>query len=77
MDKAWDVKDLEARLLAQGLPAVEGLAKIAAIQVLAWVKDSAVVAAKDAPLLALVPVVVDALSPALMAEIDKIDGKVG
>lgn len=38
--KAWDVKDLEAKLKAAGMPHVEGMAKAAATSLFDWIEES-------------------------------------
>lgn len=76
MEKAFDLKALEAELKAQGLPAIEGLAELVAKAVAKWVKDSAPLLGQ--PLAALlIPLAVDALLPELLKEINKIDGVEG
>lgn len=76
MTQAFDLKDLEARLKAQGMPALEGLAEIVAKEVFAWTEEScaihsnAIVKAIGAPAIAM-------LKPFAMNYIDKIDGQPG
>lgn len=72
MEKAFDLKNLEDRLKAKGLVAVEGLAKIIASEVLDWCSESCLVdenvfvKAVGAPAVAL-------LRPIVMSAVDKID----
>lgn len=76
MEKAFDLKDLEARLKAKGLVAVEGLAEIVAGETLDWASEScaihpnALVKAIGVPAVAM-------LRPLAMGAIDKIDGQEG
>lgn len=77
MEKAFDVKALEERLKAKGLVVVEDLAKVVVVEVLEWVKESALLEAKDKPLLGLVSPIIEAVKPAIMEQVDKIDGQVG
>lgn len=76
MQKAFDVSDLEARLKAQGLPAIEGLAKIVSNELFGWLSDSFAVI--ENPLLkAIGPAAILVLKPLADGAIDKIDGKEG
>ncbi len=74
MEKAFDKKDLVAKLEAKGLPVVEDLAKMVVESVLDWVSESVVVSEGKYDDFAL-PVIL-ALKPFIMKELDKIDGKV-
>ncbi len=38
--KPWDLKDLEQKLVAAGMPAVEGCARAAVESVFAWIEES-------------------------------------
>ena len=75
MEKAFDLNDLVVKLKANGLPVVEATAKVVVEQVLGWVQESVVLSPNkyDDFALAILPMV----KPFVMAEIDKIDGKVG
>lgn len=76
MEKPFDFGDLEARLKKSGLPAIEGVAELAAKDIFAWVNDSlmihpnALVKAIGLPAVAI-------LQPLAMGAIDKIDGQPG
>jgi hypothetical protein len=72
MEKAFDVKDLVAKLAAQGLPLAEEAAKLVVSSVLDWVQESVVVSENKYDDFA-VPVIM-AVKPFVMAQIDKIDG---
>ncbi len=76
LSKPFDMKNLEERLTAQGLPAVEGLAEIASKEVLAWAQESCLihdnVFVKSAGSMAI-----EALKPIVAGLVDKIDGEVG
>lgn len=74
MTQAFDLKDLEAKLLANGMPVVEGLAKLVIEQVLDWVSESVTMTENkyDDFTLAIIPII----KPMIIAEIAKIDGKV-
>ena len=75
MEKAFDVKDLAARLKARGLDLAEEAGKIVVEEVLNWTEESVKLSENkfdDAALLVL-PMVKEA---ALKA-VDKIDGKEG
>lgn len=76
MDKPFDFKNLEERLKAKGLTAVEGLAEIVANETFDWATEScaihpnALVKAIGVPAIAMV-------KPIAMGAIDKIDGQEG
>lgn len=76
MEKSFDAADLKNRLVAKGLPALEGIAEIVAAEVFAWTKDSlaihpnALVKAIGLPAVAI-------LEPLAMQAVDKIDGVEG
>jgi len=72
MEKAFDKKDLVAKLEAKGLPVVEGLAKVVVESVLDWCVESVVMSESKYDDFAM-PVIV-ALKPFIMKELDKIDG---
>lgn len=78
MEKAFDLKALEEKLKASGLPVVESLAESVASAVLEWVKESAMLeVASGKALFALVPPVVEAIKPVIKEQLDKIDGQAG
>ena len=72
MTKPFQLADLEADLLAQGLPAVQGLAAIAAASVFKFLQDSLALEAQSNPLFAIGVPVLNALKPMVDAEIAKI-----
>lgn len=73
---AFDLKDLEARLKAKGLVAVEGLAKIVTTEVFGWLNDSCV-ASSNVMVKAIGPAAVAILEPLALGAVDKIDGVSG
>lgn len=72
MTTPFDVKDLEADLLAKGLPAIENLAELAANSVFKWLQDSLTLEAAKNPLYAIAVPVLLALEPMAIKEIQKI-----
>lgn len=76
MEKPFDVKDLEARLKAAGLPALEGVAEIVAKEVFDWSRDSLAIH-PNALVKAIGLPAVEILRPLAMGAIDKIDGQPG
>ena len=76
MEKPFDLKDLEARLKARGLSAVEGLAEIVAEEVFDWVKESAV-NHPNVIVKAVLPAAIDIAKPLAKGWIDQIDGQPG
>lgn len=76
MDKAFDIKDLEARLKAKGLPAIEGIAEIVAAEVFAWAEDSCLVH-ENALVKAIGVPALQIVKPLALSAIDKIDGEPG
>lgn len=75
MEKAYDLKNLVARLKTKGLDIAEDVAKVALVEVLDWISESAVVSKNnyDDIIVAVMPM----LKKAMLEQIDKIDGKVG
>jgi len=72
MEKAYDLKDLEKKLLAKGLPLVENMAELSYEAVKEWVLESAPISVNKlddvgAPI--LFPILDKIVEPAL----DKID----
>ncbi len=73
LEKPFDLKDLEERLKAKGLGAVEGLAEIAVTEIFNWAEESCLihpnvfVKAVGGPAVAM-------LKPLAMGAVDKIDG---
>lgn len=72
MTKPFDIADLEGRLKAQGLPAIESLAQIAVAQVFAWLNDSVALEAASNPLFEIAVPIIKALQPIIQAELVKI-----
>lgn len=73
MEKAYDVKDLAARMIAKGMPEVEDMAQIAYACMKEWAIESAQLSENK---------VDDVIMPALqfldaiiLPHLDKIDGK--
>lgn len=76
MDKAFDLKNLEERLKAKGLTAVEGLAEIVSNEVFGWLGESC--AKSDNMLVkAIGPAAIAVLEPLAKGLVDKIDGQPG
>lgn len=76
MQKPFDLKDLEMRLKAKGLDAVEGLAEIVATEVMDWSAESCAIH----PNLMVKGIGVPAvaiLKPLALGLVDKIDGQEG
>ncbi len=76
MEKPFDLKDLEERLKARGLTAVEGLAEIVAEEVFDWTKDSAAIH-PNVIIKSVIPAAIDIAKPLAKGWIDKIDGVEG
>lgn len=79
MEKAYDLKELGARLKAQGLPiaeeALEAAAAIVYKEFKAWAKESAPLS--ETKVDDFVAPFYDQLDPIVLPMIDKIDGQVG
>lgn len=76
MEKPFDFKNLEERLKAKGLVAVEGLAEIVAGEVFAWAEESCVIH-PNALVKAIGVPAIAVVKPLAMGAIDKIDGQPG
>lgn len=76
MEKPFDLKDLEARLKARGLTAVEGLAEIVAEEVFDWTSESADIH-PNMLIKSIVPAAIAVAKPLAKGWIDKIDGQEG
>lgn len=76
MEKPFDLKDLEARLKARGLTAVEGLAEIVAEEVFEWTSASAAIH-PNMLVKSVVPAAIAVAKPLAKGWIDKIDGQPG
>lgn len=68
--KAFDLKDLEAKLKEKGLPQVEGLAKAAAEAVFEWIEEGVGLSPTKLDDLALV--LLPSLKSMVMSKIDEI-----
>lgn len=75
MDKAYDFKDLGARLKAKGLIEAEDMAVAAYGEFKAWLIESATMS--ETPFDNLVIPFLGSLDAVVMPEVDKIDGAVG
>lgn len=76
MEKPFDLKDLEARLKARGLTAVEGLAEIVAEEVFDWTSESAAIH-PNMLIKSIVPAAIAVAKPLAKGWIDQIDGQPG
>ncbi len=68
--KAWDVKDLEAKLKEAGMPHVEGMAKAAIESVFSWIEESVKLSPSKVDDLALA--VVGPIKSWALAKVDQI-----
>lgn len=75
MEKAFDLKGLEEKLAAKGMPVVEAMAEKASEAVFEWLEES-VAMHPSAYIKFLLPVLMT-IKPLAKAEIDKIDGQPG
>lgn len=75
MEKAWDIKDLSARLKARGIDVAEEAAMIMTEEVLAWTQDSIV--KSDTKLDDLALPAIPLVEKQLKSLVDKINGKQG
>lgn len=75
MDKAYDVSDLVVRLKGKGLDIAEEGAKLATVEVFAWLEDSAKLSATPYDNLGLV--ILPLIKDLALQAADKIDGQVG
>jgi len=73
MEKPFDLKDLVAKLQANGLPVAEEMAKLIVNDVLTWVEESVVATPGKYDDFAIP--VIETVKPFIMKELDKIDGK--
>lgn len=76
MEKPFDFKNLEERLKAKGLTAVEGLAEIIVGETMDWASESCLVH-PNALVKAIGVPAVAMLKPIAMGAVDKIDGQPG
>ena len=75
MTKAFDTKDLLARLKSKGLEAAEKVLKVVAAETIDWAVESCVVS--ETKYLAYLAPVVAGLKPVVLKELDKLDKVVG
>ncbi len=75
MEKAYDLKELGIKLKSKGLDLAEDGAVIAVESVFEWLAESAVVSAT--PFDDMAQLVMPELKKIIMAQVDKIDSKVG
>ena len=75
MSKPFDIADLQKRCKDAGIDLAEDLAKALAQQTISWVKDSCAI--HPNMMLRLFAPMLDAVRAPIMAELDKIDGRVG
>lgn len=73
MEKAFDTKELVAKLAAQGLPLAEEAAELVLKTVFTWAKESAAIH-PNAIVKAAVPLAIQVIEPLAFKEVDKIDG---
>lgn len=75
MEKAYDIKELVAKLKGHGLDVAEDIAVIAVGEVVDWFKESAQLSENkyDDLILAVLPMI----EAEALKQIDKIDGDVG
>ena len=73
MEKAYDLKVLEKKLLAQGLPLVENLAEKAYAAVKEWIVESAPVSETKIDDI-VVPLAFPVIDAVVIPAINKIDG---
>lgn len=74
--KAYDLKELEKKLVAQGLPVIEGLAEKTYAAVKEWVEESAPISENKVDDV-VVPLAFPVLDKVVLPAIDKIDGEEG
>lgn len=74
MEKAWDLKALEAELKAQGLPVLESAAERIYAAVSKWVKESATL---SGGVYLVVPPIMLAVDSMVAEQLNKIDGQPG
>lgn len=74
MEKAFDTKNLVARLKSKGLTAAEAVLKTVAAETIDWTAESLLLSGKY---LAFLAPVVSGLKPLALKEIDKLDGVEG
>lgn len=75
MTKAFDTKDLLARLKSKGLEAAEKVLKVVATETIDWAVESLVLS--ETKYVAFLAPVVAGLKPVILKELDKLDGVAG
>lgn len=75
MEKAYDVKDLVAKLKSRGLDVAEEAGKVVAEEAFAWLEESAKLSANVYDNMALL--ILPEVKKFVFEKIDSIDGKVG
>ena len=75
MTKAYDIKELVAKLKARGLDIAEEAAKIVVEETLNWTEESCTIS--PTPYDDILKVIIPVIKPKIMTAIDKIDGQVG
>lgn len=76
MNKAFDTKELAAKLAAKGLPILEKDIEMLLEEVYAWTEESAIIH-PNAVIKAAVPLALQVIKPLVAKEVDKIDGQEG
>jgi len=75
MEKSFDLKNLTERLKAKGLDIAEDAAMLLINETFAWTEES--LAMHPNPYVKFALPVVQTIKPLIVAEADKIDGKIG
>lgn len=75
MNKPFDIQDLKDRLKAKGLDAAEEVLKVVANEAIDWVAESC--ALHENAFIKIGGTIAAAAKPAVMKELDKVDGQVG
>lgn len=75
MNKPFDIQDLKDRLKAKGLDAAEEVLKVVANEAIDWISESCVL--HENAFVKVGGAIVSAAKPAVMKELDKVDGQVG
>lgn len=76
MEQAFELKALEEKLKAKGLPVLEDTVEAVALAVFEWTEESLAIH-ENALVKAIGIPAVGILKPLALAQVDKIDGKVG
>jgi hypothetical protein len=75
LEQAYDVKALVSKLKGRGLDIAEEGVKDLVQDVLGWIEDSARLS--SSPIDDILVLIIEKSKPSILAEIDKINGKVG